>query len=566
MFARLVGSVGGPARGRLARRNRPRRSAPSIERLESRLAPALAAGELGGLFDPAYYAARNPDVAGAIQAGRMTALAHFVQFGQFEGRDPNYLFDTAYYLVRNPDVRAAVARGSMTAYEQFVRFGEYEDRDPSPLFDTHLYLDQNGDVNDAVVNHQTTAFRQFLSSGQWEARSPLALFDPAYYLANNPDVAAGVAHHQISAFEHLVRFGQREGRDPGLYFSNSVYLQSNPDVAQAVSAGQTTALRHYVLSGFAEERPRLRPGLSWSNQSGDGLVRADRAVAAVLGHPIYDRVEFTADIGKNYRDLNEMGVGAVWARGITGQAIVVAVIDTGVNLSHFDLRGQTVQGHNFMPGEDPNDPSATDAFHGTRVAGFVAASGAGGANGVIGAAPGARVMPLKISDTVEFDSGADQRIADAITWATDHGANVINMSFGSNPPPPQIDAAIRYAANHNVVLIAASGNNGDSAPTYPASLASENPPIVLSVGEVDNRRKLAAESNRASGMHFFVVGPGTLVTGPDQGNTFHTGSGTSYAAPYVAGVAALMLQANSHLTAAQVISYLDATADPDVIN
>jgi subtilisin family serine protease len=500
------------------------RQRPELEHLEERLTPALAAAELNGLFDQNYYLATNPDVAHAVQQGQLTALQHFVFYGQYEQRDPLLLFDSHFYAEQNPDLAPFLAAGTMTSYEHFIRYG------------------------------------------QWEGRRPFELFSNAYYLNTNADVAGAVGAHQISGWEHFLWYGQYEKRDPSPYFNTQIYLQSNQDVAQAVAGGSLTAIQHYLLYGFEERRPRLPASLTWSSVSGDGLARADRAVGTALGHALYGRAYLSAQIGQNYRDLDDMGVAAVWGRGITGTGQVVAVIGVGVNINNFELVGQTVQGHNFVLGENPNDPTpnpnAPNIGHDTRVAGIVAASGVGGPNGTIGIAPGAKIMPLKVSD--DINNIPDNLAGQAILYAVNHGATIINLSFGGGSPDATLNGDIKYAASHNVVVVIASGDTGDSSPEPPADLAANTTPAVLAVGGVDDFRRHDPESNGAAGMTYYVVGPSVGITAPDLGNTLHTGNGTSYSAPYVAGIAALVRQANPNLTVQQVISIIDGSADPNV--
>jgi len=128
------------------------------------------------LFDSSFYLGQNPDIAAAISGGAFNSgLDHFIQFGQFEGRDPSYLFDTRFYLEQNPDVVAAVDRQELTGIEHFTQFGQFEGRDPNDWFDTSYYLAENPDVAAAVTGGSfTSGIEHFIQFGQFEGRDASA--------------------------------------------------------------------------------------------------------------------------------------------------------------------------------------------------------------------------------------------------------------------------------------------------------------------------------------------------------------------------------------------------------
>lgn len=132
--------------------------------------------DIESFFDSGFYVETNPDIAQAISLGNLqNPFNHFVQSGQFEGRDPSPLFNTDFYLEENPDVKAAVLSGNFTAIGHFIAHGQFEGRDPSPLFDTDLYLQQNPDVRAAVDRDEITGIAHYMEFGQAESRSlPMA--------------------------------------------------------------------------------------------------------------------------------------------------------------------------------------------------------------------------------------------------------------------------------------------------------------------------------------------------------------------------------------------------------
>ncbi len=218
---------------------------------------AVSSAPIG--FDEQYYLATNPDVAAAVRNGEFASgYQHFLEYGQYEGRNPSPYFDTAYYLANNPDVAAAIQAGSIpSAFEHFLLYGQYEGRNPSPYFDTAYYLASNPDVAAAVQSGAIpSAFAHYILYGQHEGRNPTPVFDEQYYLANNPDVAAAVASGALeSGYEHFVLYGQHEGRRPSPLYNESYYLANNPDVAAAVASGAfSSGYAHFMEYGLYEGR------------------------------------------------------------------------------------------------------------------------------------------------------------------------------------------------------------------------------------------------------------------------------------------------------------------------
>ena len=148
------------------------------------------------LFDPAFYLAKNPDVA----ASGMDAQDHYDIYGWREGRDPSAVFDTSAYLAANPDVAAAGANPMI----HYSTYGWHENRDPNALFDTSAYLALNTDVAAANIDPLT----HYLQYGWSEGRNPGPAFDTSSYLAANPDVAAA----GVNPLAHYLEFGINEGR------------------------------------------------------------------------------------------------------------------------------------------------------------------------------------------------------------------------------------------------------------------------------------------------------------------------------------------------------------------
>jgi type VII secretion-associated serine protease mycosin len=244
----------------------------------------------------------------------------------------------------------------------------------------------------------------------------------------------------------------------------------------------------------------------------------------------------------------------------TGAGMTVAVIDSGVDVRHPQLKGRVVKGTDYLdPGGDGNLDCAE---HGTAVASIIAATTRAGI-GFRGLAPKAKILPVRISEQQIIDGKESGRtvtaaeFALAIRWAVDRGADVLNLSVVLYEDNPAVRAAIAYAVDKDVVVVAAVGNlheNGDPRP-YPAAYDG-----VLGVGAVgaDGIRSPFSQV----GPYVDVVAPGGEVLAAAPGRGHKRQNGTSYAAPFVSATAALVRQYRPDLSAPEVIARIIATADP----
>ncbi|HEU5222255.1 MAG TPA: S8 family serine peptidase [Candidatus Lumbricidophila sp.] len=246
-----------------------------------------------------------------------------------------------------------------------------------------------------------------------------------------------------------------------------------------------------------------------------------------------------------------------------GAGVKIAVIDTGVDGSIGELQGAVVDGWDASGIGAPNGqrPIGSNPNHGTMVASLLAGRGTGPADGVIGVAPEASI--LSVSVAFGQDSGAarsvDDQIADAVMWAVDHGADVINMSLTRNTRdwPESWDRAFTYAFEHDVVVVAAAGNRGDGTTEVgaPATI-----PGVLTVAGVDTA-KVASFDASSQGITIAVAAPSESLVGALPGGSHVVWNGTSGAAPLVAGLVALVRSKYPQLDAANVINRVIATAN-----
>ena len=241
-----------------------------------------------------------------------------------------------------------------------------------------------------------------------------------------------------------------------------------------------------------------------------------------------------------------------WDRTQGSTSQVIAVVDTGVNGSHEDLYGRVLGGYNALTNTlTAANASTDDNGHGTMTAGIAAANTNNGL-GIAGVAwAGGRVMPVKVLDAK--GSGWDSDIAEGITWAANHGAKVINLSLGGYEDNPVLHDAIASASAKGAVVVAASGNDGNDTPQYPAAY-----PEVLAVGATDKGGRLTDFSSYGDWID--VAAPGFGIVAPGSGQDYYVGDGTSFAAPMAAGVASLVRSVYPTLTPAQVIDRIKATA------
>lgn len=226
--------------------------------------------------------------------------------------------------------------------------------------------------------------------------------------------------------------------------------------------------------------------------------------------------------------LPVVGLPAAW-RGLppAPTRVTVAVIDSGICVEHPDLQGRTVAGFDFV--ERDNDPQ-DEYGHGCQVAGVIAAN----ANtiGIAGVAPHVQIMPLRVLD--DRGLGGYALISEAVIYAVDNGADIINMSLAGPFYSQILDDAIRYALDNGATVIGAAGNGGLQGAWFPAAF-----PGVIGVGSIDPSLGRSAFSNFGTNVDLYAPGSDILTTSPN--GDYELTSGTSLAAPIVSGLAALSL-------------------------
>lgn len=263
--------------------------------------------------------------------------------------------------------------------------------------------------------------------------------------------------------------------------------------------------------------------------------------------------------------LDALHADQVWPT-TRGAGITVAVLDTGVEADHPDLDGNVLEGKDLV-GFGAREGDEAWARHGTAMAGIIAGHGHGPGNGdgVLGVAPEAKILPVRVILEDKDPARAKARstrgsaLAEGIRWAADHGADVINLSLGDDSasahPEEGEDEAIQYALRKGVVVVASAYNGGEKGDriSYPAAY-----PGVIAATAVDRYGTRAPFSTRR--WYATVSAPGVDVIIADPDHRYYEGWGTSAAAAFVSGAVALLKAAHPDLTPAQIKRLLEDTA------
>lgn len=339
--------------------------------------------------------------------------------------------------------------------------------------------------------------------------------------------------------ELLVRFPtEMAGRAAEIHRQMGAILVSSAAGVDLVRAPLSCVSRYQALGALAEPNRTLRPQ----------MVGGFRPLSSLSSLPSF-RIQLSVNDPLIARQgvmgpwwLSRVQASSAWDTTAGSDKIRVAVIDTGVDQNHPDLRGNLLTGRNFVEtSQAPED----DFGHGTHVAGIIGALANNGEGGA-GLAFRCKILPIRVLGT---NGGSTFQLVQGIQCAIDSGAKVINMSLGSSQYSSIEEQAVKEAMNRGIVVVAAAGNDALSGNplSYPAAIRG-----VISVAATDYNDHRGDFSNYNSFVSLSAPGVDILSTLPTRMGRYGFASGTSMASPIVAGAAALLLSQHPDWSPSQV--------------
>lgn len=278
------------------------------------------------------------------------------------------------------------------------------------------------------------------------------------------------------------------------------------------------------------DSPAEAAAVAINEASGGDLVavEVDEIVTATASNDPYRSAQWGLDVSP---------FEASWALS-NGAGVTVAVVDTGVDYQHEDLAGQVYDGWTFLG--EISQLGAPDGYgHGTHVSGTIAAL-AGNAAGVTGAAPGTKILRVRVLNSDGWGFTSD--VAEGIKWAAQHGARVINLSLSGPSPSAALDLAVAYARGCGAVVVAAAGNGGNCAGTPNGNSYPAASPGAVGVASINSSLQRSCFSN--VGTYVDITAPGAGIWSTTSNGGYASWSGTSMATPHVAAAAAIVLGAH----------------------
>ncbi|MER6999090.1 S8 family serine peptidase [Streptomyces sp. NPDC000410] len=384
-------------------------------------------------------------------------------------------------------------------------------------------------------------------------------------------VADGVLDQQLFDVAQLVRDGYDDAHRTTLPLIVG-YRQDGAEARASTAAddpfaGVVVRERRALpaVGGEAFEAPKAGAPALWAAVTGRSKARTAGGTAAPA-RPVA-HVWLDAKVrGSLAESVPQIGAPAMWKSGYTGKGVTVAVLDSGVDETHPDLRGVEIAQKNFS-----ESPDVKDRFgHGTHVASVIAGSGAKSDGRYTGVAPGVKLLDGKVLD--DDNMGSTSNIVAGMQWAVDQGAKIVNLSLGSldTPGVDPKEAAIARLSDKALFVVAA-GNSGAG----PRTLWSPgSAPAALTVGAVDKQEQIADFSSRGPNLDGTpkpdITGPGVDITAAlttqnelPPSEDYVPLSGTSMATPHVAGAAALVLQQHPDWSGARLKALLTGSAKPN---
>ncbi|MFF9351161.1 S8 family serine peptidase [Streptomyces sp. NPDC014734] len=372
-------------------------------------------------------------------------------------------------------------------------------------------------------------------------------------------LAAGTVDEELFNVTGLVRQGYDDAHTTSLPLI-AVYDKAAARSAAATPRGAERGLVLDAVDGVALKADKAKAADFWSD-----VTRGARSFSASGLKKLWlDRkVQATLD-----KSTKQVGADLAWAAGYDGKGTKVAVLDTGVDAEHPDLKGRIAASENFTDSGTTDDRQG----HGTHTISTVGGTGAASDGKKKGVAPGADLLAGKVLN--DSGSGAESWIIAGMQWAVDKKADVVSMSLGSPEPTdctdPMSVAAEKLAQTEGTLFVIAAGNTG---PTLNTVSSPGCAPSVLTVGAVDRDDSTAQFSSRGPviGSHTLkpeIAAPGVGISAAAAGGrgiyAYQSMSGTSMATPHVAGAAAIVKQRHPDWTAQQIKAALVSSAKSDI--
>jgi subtilisin family serine protease len=381
-----------------------------------------------------------------------------------------------------------------------------------------------------------------------------------------PLIASGHLDRRLFDVTGLIEQGYDDASTPELpvivEYAGPTLARRDPPTAAQVSRTLPS------LDAVAADVRKRRAAAFWHDLAADRTVSLDDGAAEIW---LDAQVEANLD-----RSVGQIGAPAAWARGLDGSGVTVAVLDTGVDVTHPDLAGQVVDARNFTEESDTDDYVG----HGTHVASTVAGTGAGSDGTYVGVAPGADLLNGKVLQLgfvgpgIPTGVGQESWILAGMEWAVAQHADIVNMSLGnsfSDGNDPLSRAVDELSAESDTLFVVSAGNSGPGHYTVGGPAAAD---AALAVGSVDRDDTTSVFSSRGPRMVDGAIKPDVTAPGSDivaaraaharigrrVSPLYSSMSGTSMAAPHVAGAAALLLQQHPSWGPDDIRSALTGTA------
>ena len=339
-------------------------------------------------------------------------------------------------------------------------------------------------------------------------------------------VAATLAVPFVEPMAALARAESPRHRGSGVV-TDALIVGLRPGVGAADAAQVLSRARATELGRGDENQFRIVSVPTLQRELARRVLLADPRVASVEDDAVASATVTPSDpLWPRQWNARRVRATEAWEVSRGDSSVTIAIVDTGVDGNHPDLRGRMVRGWDFHNNDaNPYD----DDGHGTAVATTAAAAGNDGV-GIAGMCWRCKVMPVKVLN--ENGHGSHSNIAAGIRWAAEHGADVINLSIAGLSSTSLLQGALAYAIRKGAIVVAAAGNSGSSRRTYPAAY-----PGVISVAATNQVDRLYSWSNRGSWVT--LAAPGCALSGRPGGKWWYL-CGTSLSTPIVAGTVGLM--------------------------